>query len=321
MKHAYSNQSLSALKALWQCAKSLPRVHAPPQQVHDSRMSSINTLNPLSRLDCDKPLVVDVGCGVGSFAIGFASRAEAHAAHQDHDETSRSLAAAKLLSADYSVIAVDVSRVAVRRCTGVASRLGLSHRCASDAQLHYVSYVALYTFGNRFEHVQPVCMSVCRVAFLHMDAVQVLQWVRASYQGVVALVHIGFPTPFATRSSKSSVLSGNARTVHNKPEFMVQARFPDTAAPKHCLLMYRASSDFPYFRSRHLISRIIRSDEHSQSRAGTPRVRRSRCVTGWKPRDAAVQQQPSVQRNAASICLQLSSQRHQQPQTCCIGRL
>lgn len=126
MKEAYSNQSLSALKALWRSAKALPRVHAPPQHIYDANTSPAMISKALSKLDWQKPLVVDVGCGLGSFAIGLAQRAEAFAIGSKHDEVSHSPAGDKLLSGDWNVIAIDVSRVAVRRCTAVASRLGLS---------------------------------------------------------------------------------------------------------------------------------------------------------------------------------------------------
>lgn len=135
MKHADSSQSLSALKVLWHCAKSLPRVQAAPACVHQAYMSSSDTFNPLSQLDWTKPLVVDVGCGIGSFALGLASRASAYDAVRDPASVQSSGAEA-LLPEDCNVLAIDVSRVAVRRCTGVARRLGLSHRYAiADAQL------------------------------------------------------------------------------------------------------------------------------------------------------------------------------------------
>lgn len=82
-----------------------------------------------------------------------------------------------------------------------------------------------------------VSMTVCRLAFLHSDAVTALQWIRAHYRTAgasreggpaVSLVHIGFPTPFTTRSPKETNNSSDMHTVHDKPQFMVQARFHAT---------------------------------------------------------------------------------------------
>lgn len=67
--------SLVALKTSWNVAKNLPR---PPQSIAISGALSLSTLaHVLSALDCTKPLVVDVGCGVGSFARAMAHHAEA----------------------------------------------------------------------------------------------------------------------------------------------------------------------------------------------------------------------------------------------------
>lgn len=78
-------------------------------------------------------------------------------------------------------------------------------------------------------------MRACRVVFLQVEALRALQWVRDSYQGDIALVHIGFPTPFVTRSSDNYSVSGSPRTVHDKPEFMVQVRLPAHAPQHSCI--------------------------------------------------------------------------------------
>lgn len=75
--------------------------------------------------------------------------------------------------------------------------------------------------------IEAVCATICRLAFLNVDAVKALQWIQESYPGDVRLVHIGFPTPFTTRSSDETSKSYTPRTVHDKPDFMVQARSPN----------------------------------------------------------------------------------------------
>jgi methylase of polypeptide subunit release factors len=131
LENGYPSQGISALKSCWRSAKALPRIHELPRHMYDANTTSAVISQALSKLDWTKPLAVDVGCGLGSFAIGLAQEAEAFCAGRNNDvgKHFNSVAADKLLIGDWNVVAVDVSRVAVRRCTAVASRLGLSHRC------------------------------------------------------------------------------------------------------------------------------------------------------------------------------------------------
>jgi hypothetical protein len=80
---AYSSQSPSALKVLWHTAKALPQLvkdHSlPSQQDIHACMSS-----QLAHWDSSKPLVLDVGCGLGSFAAAYAQRCEAFAGENCH---------------------------------------------------------------------------------------------------------------------------------------------------------------------------------------------------------------------------------------------
>lgn len=67
-------------------------------------------------------------------------------------------------------------------------------------------------------------MSVpCSLVFSETDALCAFNWLRENYTGRIALVHVGFPTPFPTRSADStqSVGGGDPTSVHQKPDFMV----------------------------------------------------------------------------------------------------
>jgi hypothetical protein len=91
-------------------------------------------------------------------------------------------------------------------------------------------------------------MTVYRLAFLNTDAVRALEWIRNHYQKMeeegsvykplVSLVHIGFPTPIATRSSDETLKPHMLRTVHDKPDFMVQARSALPATLRQWFLCY-----------------------------------------------------------------------------------
>jgi hypothetical protein len=66
----------------------------------------------------------------------------------------------------------------------------------------------------------------CRMAFVDLDAMTVCEWLGRHYHAPVVLVHLGFPTPFATRSDldKAQPTSSNMapiEAIHGKPDFMV----------------------------------------------------------------------------------------------------
>lgn len=69
----YSPQSMSVLKVLWNTARVLPTVDA----VHlDLQFANECIAKPLSNLDWSKPVVVDIGSGLGSFAAAYAQGCE-----------------------------------------------------------------------------------------------------------------------------------------------------------------------------------------------------------------------------------------------------
>ena len=75
------------------------------------------------------------------------------------------------------------------------------------------------------------CCCDCRLAFTELEAQTVMAWLHQHYPGPVRLLHIGFPTPFATRDASDSQ-SGEPEaswvdkpvSVHQKSDFMVQVR-------------------------------------------------------------------------------------------------
>lgn len=64
-----------------------------------------------------------------------------------------------------------------------------------------------------------------------MDAISGFDWLRDHYTGAIAVVHVGFPTPFPTRFAAfqphDTSLKDSMSAIHQKPDFMVQA-CPDT---------------------------------------------------------------------------------------------
>lgn len=68
--------SLPALKVSWNVAKGLP---PPPYSAIDAPLDGAGgkLKHVLAGFDCTRPLVVDVGCGFGSFARAMAMQAQA----------------------------------------------------------------------------------------------------------------------------------------------------------------------------------------------------------------------------------------------------
>eukprot|EP00892_Ulva_mutabilis_P012815 jgi/Ulvmu1/9906/UM057_0063.1 len=205
--------SLTALKTGWNIARSLPRPPASYPSGSNPVVAASGLEIAMTALDCTKPLVVDVGCGLGSFARAMVLHADVGIVGDPPSlpncnvpypglqrNVKKACGAADHLrracagERQWNVLGLDVSPVAVRRCRAMAAR-------------------------DKMEG---------RVVFSETDALSAFDWLRRNYAGRIALVHIGFPTPFTTRGAEAAVGSsggGNAvRTVHQKPDFMVHER-------------------------------------------------------------------------------------------------
>lgn len=112
--------------------------------------------------DCGRPLVVDIGCGLGVSLIGLASRSSFH----EDDYSSNLLPTTKFSECNF--IGGDLSQMAIRFGRGISKRWGLADR------LHYTYASAEHLVGN----------------------------ITEIYPGYVALVLIQFPSPFILEGKK-----------------------------------------------------------------------------------------------------------------------
>ena len=171
---------------------------AAPSNIHDEQLEAFSWNDRFE--DTTKPLIIDVGCGMGISLLGLASLPESQTHKRPENEKGGHPATAgvQLLNQDElnncNMLGVDLSGLAIGYAQGIAERWGLGHRLQFEVD----------------------------------NAEALLEKVRDSYPGPVSLCLIQFPTPYrlpqepSENSETSGAVSGNSQLPDSAYEgFMV----------------------------------------------------------------------------------------------------
>lgn len=189
----------------------------------------------LCKLDLRRSLVVDAGCGFGSFAQRMAQLAAARELSNtgDADAWAVGSRAQSDLGAlqprppcsatSWNVLGIDLQPSAIARARAAAHREGLDDRRAALLDLPDVPVLHTAFCSVQPRHVwrcsiqyQQVCkerrrggvhsQTQCRLAYTEMEAATVFAWLQEHYPGDIVLLHVGFPTPFPVRSTQGEAV-------------------------------------------------------------------------------------------------------------------